>query len=74
MEGSEILDQQFKNVSDELTSISKRTREIQDNFKILQKTIRTVEKQVKQNKKKSQVKMHLIQVWKSSLVLTRELF
>ena len=59
MEGSEILEQQFKNVSDELTSISKRTREIQDNFRILQKTIRSAEKQVKQNKKKSQVKMHL---------------
>jgi chromatin remodeling complex protein RSC6 len=59
MEGSEILEQQFKNVSDELTSISKRTREIQDNFKILQKTIRTVEKQVRLNKKKTQVKMHL---------------
>ena len=55
----EILEQQFKNVSDELVSITKRTREIQDNFKILQRTIRSAERQVKLNKKKTQVKMHL---------------
>lgn len=59
MASSEILDQQFKNVSDELASITKRTREIQDNFKILQRTIRSAERQVKLNKKKTQVKMHL---------------
>ena len=59
MASNEILDQQFKNVSDELASITKRTREIQDNFKILQRTIRSAERQVKLNKKKTQVKMHL---------------
>jgi chromatin remodeling complex protein RSC6 len=59
MAASEILEQQFKNVSDELSSISKRTKEIQDNFRILQRTIKSTEKQVKASKKKSQVKLHL---------------
>ena len=59
MAASEILEQQFKNVSDELSSISKRTREIQDNFRILQRTLKSTEKQVKASKKKNQVKLHL---------------
>lgn len=59
MASTEILEQQFTNVLDELSSISKRSKELQENFRILQKTIKGAEKQVKLNKKKTQIKMHL---------------
>ena len=53
---SEIMEQQFKNVHDELSDLSKRTRDVQDNFKLLQKTWKNAEKTAKTKKKKVQSK------------------
>ena len=53
---SEIMEEQFKNVHEELYDLSKRTRELQDNFKLLQKTWKSAEKTAKTKKKKVQSK------------------
>ena len=56
---SELFEMQFKNVFDELSSVSKRTRELQDNFKVLHKTVKNAERLSKHKKKKPPVPMSL---------------
>lgn len=56
---SELFEMQFKNVFDELSSIGKRTRELQDNFKVLHKTVKNAERLSKHKKKKDPVPMTL---------------
>jgi chromatin remodeling complex protein RSC6 len=56
---SELFEMQFKNVFDELSSIGKRTRELQDNFKVLHKTVKNAERLSKHKKKKVPVPMTL---------------
>ncbi len=51
----EDIDTQFKSLYDELSSMSKKTREIQDSVKTLQKVCKQAEKQSKK-KKKNQTK------------------
>lgn len=58
---NETIDQQFKNVFEEFTTISKRTKDLQDSIRILQKNCRNAEKQVKIQKKKVQVPLNLSQ-------------
>ena len=58
-EVSSTIDQQFKNLFDELTNINKKTKDVQDTIKILQKTCRNAEKQAKSLKKKVPVPLNL---------------
>ena len=59
MTTSEIIEQQFKNVFDELSNFTKRTKELQENIRLLQKTCKSAEKSAKSKKKKEQVKLNL---------------
>ena len=59
MTPTDVIEQQFKNVFDELGSFSKRIKELQDNVKILHKTYKGAEKSAKSKKKKAQVKLNL---------------
>ena len=56
---SDMFEIQFKNVFDELSSVHKRTRELQDNFRLLQKTVKSAERLSKHKKKKTRVPMCL---------------
>ena len=52
----EIMEQYFKTVTEDLTELTRRTKDLQDNFKLLQKTCRTAEKNAKNKKRKAQSK------------------
>ena len=58
-EVTSTIEQQFKNLFDELTNISKKTKDLQDTVKILQKTCRSAEKQAKIQKKKTPIPLNL---------------
>jgi chromatin remodeling complex protein RSC6 len=53
------IDQQFKNLFEELTNVNKKTKDLQEAFRLLQKSFRTAEKQAKTHKKKAQVPLNL---------------
>ena len=58
-DSTSTIDQQFKNLFDELTNVTKKTKDLQETFRILQKTCRNAEKQAKTHKKKVQVPLTL---------------
>ena len=53
-DSNSTIDQQFKNLFDELTSVTKKTKDLQETFRILQKTCKSEEKLAKTHKKKVQ--------------------
>jgi len=68
---NETIEQQFKNVFDEFSNISKRTKDLQDSIRILQKVCKNAEKQVKIQKKKVQVPLNLSQDLEKFLGVTK---
>ena len=56
MNMNEIMENNFLALTNQLSDLSKRTREIQENFKILQRTFKNAEKLAKHKKKKVQSK------------------
>ena len=58
-EVSSTIEQQFKNLFDELTNITRKTKDVQDTIKILQKTCKNAEKLAKTHKKKTPVPLSL---------------
>ena len=58
-ETNSTIEQQFKNLIDELTNVTKKTKDLQESFKFLQKTCRNAEKQAKIQKTKSRVPLTL---------------
>jgi chromatin remodeling complex protein RSC6 len=58
-EVSSTIEQQFKNLFDELTNITRKTKDVQDTIKFLQKTCKNAEKLAKTQKKKTPVPLNL---------------